>query len=92
MTKRVNRKLFKNGGSMAIRIPKGWLPEDTELQLMLREDGVLEVSAVDRVEKLRRFEMRMIQAEPLSEDAIWLPDRGSSPDRWDWGELAGDWK
>ena len=90
MTTRVTRKAFKNGGSMAIRIPKGWLPEDAELQLEIRADGVLEVSALDRTEKLKRYLERMSESQQLAEDEIWLPDRTALGVRWDWDELAGD--
>jgi hypothetical protein len=92
MTTRVIRKAFKNGGSMAIRVPKGWLPEDAELQLVIRADGVLEVSALDRTEKLKRYVERMVESGPLAEEEIWLPDRAALVERWDWDELAGDKK
>ena len=54
MTKRVTRKAFKNGGSWAVRIPKGWLPDDAEFDMTVRDDGVLEIRPLDRDERMKR--------------------------------------
>lgn len=35
MRNMVSRKLFKNGGSVAVRIPAGWLDPDKGVQLVL---------------------------------------------------------
>ena len=43
MTERVTRKAFKNGGSVAVRIPKGWLEEDSEIDIVRRDDGTVEI-------------------------------------------------
>jgi hypothetical protein len=90
MTRRVTRKLFKNGGSWAIRIPKGWLPEDGEFDVVEREDGVIEIRTLDREERMRRLLEFLSQQPELDDSEIWLPDRTPEPDRWNWDELSGD--
>jgi hypothetical protein len=86
----VTRKVFKNGGSWAIRIPKGWLPEDGEFDVVEREDGVIEIRTLDREDRMRRLLEFLSQQPELDDSEIWLPDRTSEPDRWNWDELSGD--
>ena len=90
MTKRVTRKLFKNGGSWAVRIPKDFLPENPEIDVVMREDGVIEIRPFDRQAKLQEFLERMMQGPELDDSEIWLPDRKPEPERWDWDELSGE--
>jgi virulence-associated protein VagC len=90
MTKRVTRKLFKNGGSWAVRIPKDFLPENPEIDVVMREDGVIEIRPLDRQQRLQAFLARMMERGELPDSEIWLPDRKPEPERWDWDELAGD--
>jgi virulence-associated protein VagC len=90
MTERVTRKLFKNGGSLAVRIPKGWLPEDAEIDIVRREDGIVEIRPLDRDTRLKAFLERMGEGPELDASAAWFPDREVAADRWDWNELSGE--
>jgi virulence-associated protein VagC len=90
MTKRVTRKLFKNGGSWAVRIPKDFLPENPEIDIVMREDGVIEIRPLTQNERLNRFLQRMLEGPELDDSEIWLPDRKPEPERWNWDELIGD--
>jgi len=87
MTKRVTRKLFKNGGSWAIRIPKGWLPEDGEFDVVVRDDGVLEIRPLDRELRMKRLLREIQERGPLSEKEFPIPSREIEPERFDWDEL-----
>ncbi len=87
MTRRVTRKAFKNGGSLAVRIPKGWLPDDAEIDIVRREDGIVEIRPLDREARMRRLLEYLAQQPELDESEIWLPDRTPEPDRFDWDEL-----
>jgi virulence-associated protein VagC len=87
MTKRVTRKLFKNGGSWAIRIPKGWLPEDGEFDVVVREDGVLEIRTLDRDQRMRRLLQEIKDRGPITEEEFPIPKREPEPERFDWDEL-----
>jgi virulence-associated protein VagC len=83
----VTRKAFKNGGSLAVRIPKGWLPDDAEIDIVRREDGIVEIRPLDREARMRRLLEYLAQQPELDESEIWLPDRTPEPDRFDWDEL-----
>lgn len=87
MTRRVTRKLFKNGGSLAIRIPKGWLPEDGEFELCVRDDGVLEVSPIDRDARMRRLLEKFRAENSIPDGEFPIPARAIEPQRFDWDEL-----
>jgi virulence-associated protein VagC len=90
MTERVTRKLFKNGGSLAVRIPKGWLPEDAEIDIVRREDGTVEIRPLNREARLKAFLERMGEGPELDDSEAWLPKREPAIDRWDWNELSGE--
>lgn len=87
MTKRVTRKLFKNGGSWAIRIPKGWLPEDGEFDVVVRDDGVLEVRPIDREARMKKLLEWLATQPEISEEEFPVPSREPEPERFDWDEL-----
>lgn len=87
MTKRVTRKLFKNGGSWAIRIPKGWLPEDGEFDLVVREDGVVEIHPLNRAERMKRLLEWLASQPPIPEEEFPIPERPIEPERFNWDEL-----
>jgi virulence-associated protein VagC len=87
MTKRVTRKLFKNGGSLAVRIPKGWLPDDAEIDIVRREDGIVELRPLDRETRMKRLLEYLSQQPELPEDEFAFPVRQPEPDRFDWDEL-----
>jgi virulence-associated protein VagC len=87
MTKRVTRKLFKNGGSWAIRIPKGWLPEDGEFDVVVREDGVVEIRPLDRETRMKNLLTWLASQPPIPEEEFPIPKREVEPERFDWDEL-----
>jgi len=90
MTKRVTRKAFKNGGSVAVRIPKGWLPEDAEIDVIQREDGVIEVRALSQEDLLKALALRILEQGELNDSEVWLPNREQEPERWNWNEMLKD--
>lgn len=90
MTQRVTRKAFKNGGSVAVRIPKGWIDEDAEIDIVRREDGIVEVRPLDRATRLRRLLDYLSQQPELPEDEFIIPDRLLWPERFDWDELFNE--
>lgn len=90
MTKRVTRKAFKNGGSWAVRIPKGWLPDDAEFDMTVREDGVLEIRPLDRDERMKRLLAEIQARGPIPEKEFPMPSRENWPDRFDYDEMFKD--
>lgn len=92
MTKRVTRKLFKNGGSWAIRIPAGWLPEDSEFDVIVRDDGVLEVRPLDRERQFKEFLRHLEERGEVPNEAFPIPERHREAERWDWDQLLGEGK
>ena len=87
MTERVTRKAFKNGGSVAVRIPKGWIPENAEIDLVKRTDGIVEIRPLDRAARMKRL-LQEIQARgPIPEDQLPLPVRELEAERLDFDEL-----
>lgn len=89
MTETVTRKLFRNGGSWAIRIPKDFLPSTTELELFLRQDGVLELRPLAREQRMQNLLKRLSESPELAADAFPIPTRGIEIERFDWKELWG---
>ncbi len=90
MTERVTRKAFKNGGSVAVRIPKGWIDEDAEIDIIRREDGTVEIRPLDRATRLRRLLDYLSQQPELPEDEFTIPERLPEPDRFDFDEMFKD--
>lgn len=90
MTNRVVRKAFKNGGSWAVRIPKGWLPEDAELEMAVRDDGVLEIRPLDRDEQMKRLLADIRARGPISDEELPLPNRENWTDRFDFDKMFRD--
>jgi virulence-associated protein VagC len=89
MTNRVTRKLFRNGGSWALRIPAGWLLEEAEYELVRREDGVLEVHPMDNEMQFKEFLKHLAEQGELPDSETWIPQRLPEPDRWNLDELFG---
>ena len=90
MTERVTRKAFKNGGSVAVRIPKGWISEDAEIDIVRREDGIVEIRPLDKEARMKRlFEYLSQQPEP-PEDEFTIPVREVWPDRFNYDEMFRD--
>lgn len=87
MTDRVTRKAFKNGGSVAIRIPKGWIPEDVEIDIVRRQDGIVEIRPLDREARMKRLLLEIQARGPITEDQLPVPVRESEPERFDFDEL-----
>jgi virulence-associated protein VagC len=90
MTDRVTRKAFKNGGSVAVRIPKGWLEEDAEIDVVRREDGIVEIRPLDREARMKKLLEYLSQQPELPEDAFPIPDRRAEPSRFDYDEMFKD--
>lgn len=87
MTERVTRKAFKNGGSVAVRIPKGWLDEDAEIDIVRREDGIVEIRPIDRDARMKKVLQSIIDRGPISDAEFPVPKRAVEPERYDWNEL-----
>ena len=90
MTERVTRKAFKNGGSVAVRIPKGWIDEDAEIDIVRREDGIVEIRPLDREARLKRLLDYLSQQPELPEDEFIIPGRLSESGRFDFDEMFRD--
>ncbi len=90
MTERVTRKAFKNGGSVAVRIPKGWISEDAEIDIIRREDGTVEIRPLDRTTRLKRLLDYLSQQPELPEDEFIIPERLPESDRFDFDEMFKD--
>jgi virulence-associated protein VagC len=90
MTERVTRKAFKNGGSVAVRIPKGWLEEDSEIDIVRRDDGTVEIRPLDREARMKKLLEYLRQQPELSEDAFPVPDRKVDPSRFDYDAMFRD--
>jgi virulence-associated protein VagC len=87
MTERVTRKAFKNGGSVAVRIPKGWIDEDSEIDIVRREDGIVEIRPLDRDARMKKVLQSIIDRGPISDVELPIPARAVEPERYDWNEL-----
>lgn len=90
MTEQVTRKAFKNGGSVAVRIPKGWIPEDSEIDIVKREDGIVEIRPLDKETRMKRLLEYLSQQPELPEDDFTIPVRGVEPERFDYDEMFKD--
>lgn len=90
MTERVTRKAFKNGGSVAVRIPKGWLEEDSEIDIVRRDDGTVEIRPLDREARMKKLLEYLSQQPELLEDAFPVPDRKVDPSRFDYDAMFRD--
>lgn len=87
MTEHVTRKAFKNGGSVAVRIPKGWIDEDSEIDIVRREDGVVEIRPRDRDARMKKVLQSIIDRGPISDAELPVPLRAVEPERYDWNDL-----
>jgi virulence-associated protein VagC len=90
MTERVTRKAFKNGGSVAVRIPKGWIPEDAEIDIVKREDGIVEIRPLDKETRMRKLLEYLSQQPDLPEDEFPVSVREVWPDRFNYDEMFKD--
>lgn len=90
MTDRVTRKAFKNGGSVAVRIPKGWIDEDAEIDIVKRDDGILEIRPLDKETRMKRLLEFLRQQPELSEQDLPMPVREDWPDRFNADEMFRD--
>lgn len=87
MTERVTRKAFKNGGSVAVRIPKGWIDEDSEIDIVRREDGIVEIRPLDRDARMKKVLQSIIDRGPIPDAELPVPQRAVEPERHNWNEL-----
>ncbi len=90
MTERVTRKAFKNGGSVAVRIPKGWIEEDAEIDIVKRDDGILEIRPLDKETRMKRLLEFLCQQPKLSEKDLPMPVREDWSDRFHPDEMFRD--
>mgnify|MGYP000140246593 CR=1 FL=1 len=90
MTDRVTRKAFKNGGSVAVRIPKGWIDEDAEIDIVKRDDGILEIRPLDKETRMKRLLEFLRQQPELSEQDLPMPVREDWSDRFNPDEMFRD--
>lgn len=90
MTDRVTRKAFKNGGSVAVRIPKGWIDEDAEIDIVKRDDGIVEIRPLDKETRMKRLLEFLRQQPELSEQDLPMPVREDWPDRFNADEMFRD--
>lgn len=90
MTDRVARKAFKNGGSVAVRIPKGWIDEDVEIDIVKRDDGILEIRPLDKETRMKRLLEFLRQQPELSEQDLPMPVREDWSDRFNADEMFRD--
>jgi virulence-associated protein VagC len=87
MTERVSRKAFKNGGSVAVRIPKGWIDEDAEIDIVRRDDGIVEIRPLDREARMKRLLLEIQARGPVSDEEFPVPVREREAERFDLDEL-----
>jgi virulence-associated protein VagC len=90
MTERVTRKAFKNGGSVAVRIPKGWIEEDAEIDIVKRDDGILEIRPLDKEARMKMLLEFLRQQPKLSEQDLPMPVREDWSDRFNPDEMFRD--
>ena len=90
MTERVTRKAFKNGGSVAVRIPKGWISEDAEIDIVRREDGIVEIRPLDKEARMKRLLQEFLDRGPIPDEEFPVPDREVWPDRFNYDEMFRD--
>jgi virulence-associated protein VagC len=90
MTDRVTRKAFRNGGSVAVRIPKGWLEEDSEIDIVRRDDGIVEIRPLGREARMKKLLEYLSQQPELPDDAFPVPARKVEPSRFDYDEMFRD--
>ncbi len=68
MTDVVTTKTFRNGGSLAIRIPAGWV-SDGEVTLS-RDPKTGEISVSQRTARLKQLLEEFVAAEPYEDDVF----------------------
>jgi virulence-associated protein VagC len=90
MTERVTRKAFKNGGSVAVRIPKGWISEDAEIDIVRREDGIVEIRPLDKEARMKRLLQELLDRGPIPDEEFPVPVREVWPDRFNYDEMFRD--
>lgn len=90
MTDRVTRKPFKNGGSVAVRIPKGWIAEDVEIDILRHDDGTVEIRPLDREARIARLLAYLAEQPELSDSELPLPSRSGETGRFDFEEMFRD--
>lgn len=81
MTKPVVTKLFRNGGSWAVRIPASLVPETHTVQIRATAEGTLEILPHHESETLDQLlEKWMQEATPRDAQEQW-PARTTLPGR-----------
>jgi virulence-associated protein VagC len=74
MTEAMVTKMFKNGGSWAIRIPAGLVPPTEKVEIRATADGTLEIRPHNEPETLEQL-LKKWKQEPTPLDAAehWPP-------------------
>ena len=80
--KRMNTKLFRNGGSWAVRLPSDWIVGSPDVQLIEKRPGVIEVHLLSRQQLFSQLIEDTI-ADPLSESDLPVEERQLESDRYD---------
>lgn len=83
MNEPVNVKLFKNGGSWALRIPSSMLPAEKEATLCQRQDGVIELTFKSKKQRMQELLDYLQTQDPLSDSESYFPSGDQMGERWD---------
>lgn len=81
MNKPVIAKMFRNGGSWALRIPSHMVPDSDTLEIRQREPGVLELRAHRRPLSVRELIEKWNTEPPIDDADDELPERPFTPQR-----------
>lgn len=81
MTEPMVTKMFKNGGSWAIRIPAGHVPSTEKVEIRATPDGTLEIRPHNELETLEQLLEKWKQEATPRDAAEQWPPRTPLPGR-----------
>ena len=81
MTEPMVTKMFRNGGSWAIRIPAGHVPSTEKVEIRATPDGTLEIRPHNEPETLERLLEKWKQEATPRDAAEQWPPRTPLPSR-----------
>ena len=87
--KHVQTKLFRNGGSWAVRIPAEWVAGAGDVELVERRPGVIEVKLVSR-RALFEALAEDCKTDPLTPTDLPITARNPELDRYDIAQLLAE--
>lgn len=90
MTDRVTRKVFRNGGSLAVRIPKGWIAADAEIDIIRNQNGDLLIRPLNREDRIGRLLEYLIEQPEITDEDFLLPASESGTDRFNSAQMFRD--